>query len=55
MIQINDTDGPIEAAGKIVYATREDLRDMFDIDEIKELACYLFMFYLQHKGEEVSE
>ena len=60
MIHIEDNDPPIMVAGKIIYGTKEavpqlDLghgtyqKDMFDLDEIKEIADYLVCFYNTHK------
>lgn len=67
MIRIEDNDLPITAAQKIITGKREaekssidnalsvfgfGPRDMFDIDEIREIAIYLMMFYMDHKEEE---
>ena len=59
MIHIDDVDPPIIAAGKIIYGKKEDIptleflgqRDIFDIEEIKEIADYLLCFYNSHKEE----
>lgn len=61
MITIEDNDTPIVAASKIIYGTRpkteKDLgfdacptRDMFDYDEINEIAMYLTTYLIAHKG-----
>ena len=61
MIHIEDNDPPIIVAGKIIYGTKEAVsqldfsghgtyqKDMFDLDEIKEIADYLLCFYNTHK------
>lgn len=64
MITINDTDSPIEVAAKIVNGTKkgevvtgsmmtyhkeEGEVDMFDVNEIKEIADYLKMFYKNNR------
>ncbi len=72
MIQINDSDLPIQAAEKIIGGT-EDVpasmldkaayraftgkeigetvsKDMFDLEEIKEIAGYLMTYYEAHKN-----
>lgn len=52
MVQINDNDAPIITAGKIIFATKEDLTDMFSVEEIKEIASYLMLYYMYHeKGD----
>lgn len=69
MIQIEDTDLPIQVAEKIISGTRvfkptplmKSLRkvvigreedecemDMFDLEEIKEIAGYLMVYYEAH-------
>ena len=67
MIQIEDDDLPITAAQKIIggkrkaersiihkalFGTDEYQRDMFSIDEMREIAIYLMIFYLNHKEDE---
>ena len=53
MITIKDDDTPIVAAEKIIYGVRKnDLRDQFDIDDIKELAEYLLLYYKIHKDND---
>ena len=67
MIQIEDDDLPITAAQKIITGKRQvekssidnalsalgfGPRDMFDIDEIREIAIYLMIFYMNHREEE---
>ena len=61
MIHIEDSDPPIIVASKLIYGTKEVVpqleflgqaayqKDMFDLDEIKEIADYLFCFYNTHK------
>ncbi len=70
MIQIEDTDKPIQVAAKIINATKicnpspvmkafcetfigtdADAKeiDMFFLEEIKEIADYLMVFYITHK------
>lgn len=54
MIQINDFDLPIQVAEKIIGGTKEKTgetvinRDMFDLEEIKEIAGYLTVYYDTH-------
>ena len=69
MIQINDNDLPITAAGKIINGIKpynppdcmralakaltgnenvRDTQDMFGIEEIKEIADYLMVYYQAH-------
>ena len=63
MIQINDNDLPITVAEKIINGTRpyesfckscdrhaSDTQDMFDIEEIKEIADYLMVYYQAHQN-----
>ena len=58
MIQINDNDLPITVAEKIINGTKpynpdenaSDIRDMFDIKEIKEIADYLMVYYQAHQN-----
>jgi hypothetical protein len=75
MIQINDSDLPIEVAQKLVTGTQivtlgplsrsvrkaitgEDLEeaeeDMFSLEEIKEIADYLMVYYEAHKDGEAD-
>lgn len=70
MIQINDSDLPIEVAQKLVTGTKivtlgplsrsikkaitgedseEAEEDMFSLEEIKEIADYLMVYYEAHK------
>lgn len=70
MIQIDNTDTPIEVAQKIINGTMEVEantvdkammrafgckevdkihRDMFDLEELKEIAGYLLVYYNAHK------
>lgn len=53
MIEINDTDLPITVAEKIITGTKpyvaSDTVDMFSLEEIKEIADYLMMYYESHK------
>lgn len=73
MIQIDDSDLPIQVAEKIIYGAKDvpaDLldkaaykaftgkelgetvsRNMFDLEEIKEIAGYLIAYYEAHKTE----
>ena len=48
MIQIDDTDLPIHAAEKIISGTADTNSDMFDLEEIKEIADHLMVYYLAH-------
>lgn len=61
MITIEDNDTPIVAASKIIYGTRPKTekdfsfgtcptRDMFNYDEIKEIAMYLNTYLIAHEG-----
>lgn len=54
MIQINDNDLPITVAEKIINGTKpynpSDTQDMFDIEEIKEIADYLIVYYQAHQN-----
>ena len=72
MIQINDSDLPIQAAEKIIGGTKDVpasmfdkaahkaftgkeigetvSEDMFDLEEIKEIADYLMVYYEAHKN-----
>lgn len=57
MIQINDTDMPIQVAEKIIGGTMvvkveedEVEIDMFELKEIKEIAGYLMTYYDTHKN-----
>ena len=74
MIQINDTDLPIQVAEKIIYETKDVpvsisdkalyasltgkeigetvSRNMFELDEIKEIADYLMVYYQAHIDED---
>lgn len=61
MIQINDSDLPIEVAQKIIYATtttnffgKEISSKTFDNQEIAELRDYLTAYINNHR-KEVSE
>lgn len=51
MIEIKDTDLPITVAEKIITGTKQynDTVDMFDLEEIKEIADYLMVYYESHK------
>ena len=55
MIEINDTDLPITVAEKIINGTKPYVAalavtiDMFSVDEIKEIATYLMVYYESHK------
>lgn len=49
MIFIDDGDLPITAAQKIVTGTRRDEGDMFTLEEIREIATYLLMYWDAHK------
>ncbi len=70
MIEIQDNDSPVIAAGKIIHGTRPyaptpltrkivsvltgdesaaDTVDMYDLEEIKEIADYLMVYYNSHK------
>ena len=63
MIIIYDTDTPIEAAAKIITATKEPEKkaengaivseaagaDMYDDSELKEIAMYLLTYCEMHK------
>ena len=72
MIQINDSDLPIQVAEKIISGTKDVpasmldkaayrifigkeagetvSKDMFDLEEIKEIADYLIVYYEAHKN-----
>lgn len=71
MIQINDTDLPIDVANKIIKGVKphnptpvmralaksltgdesaNDTEDMFDLEEIKEIADYLMVYYEAHQS-----
>lgn len=54
MIQINDEDLPITVAEKIINGTMPSNStptiDMFDLEEIKEIADYLIVYYDAHKN-----
>ena len=64
MIHIEDNDPPIIVASKIIYGTKEVVpqldflgqgayqKDMFDLDEVKEIVDYLLCFYNTHKISE---
>ena len=55
MIEIHDTDLPITVADKIITGTKPaelNFINMFDIDEIKEIADYLMVYYESHKEGE---
>ena len=75
MIQINDSDLPIEVGQKVVTGTKmvtvgpvsrsvrkaitgedseEAEEDMFSLEEIKEIAGYLMVYYEAHKDGEVD-
>lgn len=56
MIEINDNDLPITVAEKIIKEKKliHDFGlnlfvDMFDLDDIKEIADYLIVYYQAHK------
>lgn len=56
MIEINDNDLPITVAEKIIKGDKpirdfglNKFVDMFDLDEIKEIADYLIVYYEAHK------
>lgn len=65
MIQIEDYDTPIQVAEKIIEGTKkvpatildkafgeEEMvsKDMFELEEIKEIAGYLMVYYESHKN-----
>ena len=65
MIHINDNDTPCLVANKIIYGTKEGKPnklaqafgqiggdDMFDIDEIKEIAEHLLIYYNTYKDRD---
>lgn len=61
MITINDNDAPITVAEKIIYGTRDTEistilgkahPDMFDIQDIKEIAEFLLLYCRIHGGEQ---
>ena len=58
MIEINDTDLPITVAEKIITGTKPYVTalkvtiDMFSVDEIKEIADYLMLYYENNKEGE---
>ena len=55
MIEIKNTDMPITVAEKIITGTKPYVAalavtiDMFSVDEIKEIADYLMVYYESHK------
>lgn len=52
MIQIDNTDTPIEVAQKIINGTMEVekiRRALFDLKELKEIAGYLLVYCNTHK------
>ena len=56
MIEINDNDLPITVAEKIIKGEKlirdfglNKFADMFDLDDIKEIADYLIVYYEAHK------
>jgi hypothetical protein len=66
MIQIDDFDSPIQVAEKVINGTKkvpastldkvfgeEDMvsKDMFELEEIKEIAGYLMVYYEAHRTE----
>lgn len=58
MIEIHDTDLPITVADKIITGTKPaelNFINMFDIDEIKEIADYLMVYYESHKEGETDD
>lgn len=72
MIQIDDSDLPIQVAEKIIGGTKDVIpslldkaaykaftgkeigetvsKDMFDLEEIKEIADYLIVYYQAHQN-----
>ena len=60
MIEIKDTDLPITVAEKIITGTKscnpippiKAVVNMFSVDEIKEIADYLMVYYESHKEGE---
>ena len=57
MITILDDDPPIEVAKKIIYGTRGDesnpkFNDMYDNDDIYEIAQYLTLYCTINKAKE---
>lgn len=64
MITINDDDLPITVAEKIVRGTWENeiitilgkkKPDMFNVDDIKEIADYLMVYYNHYRGGDMRE
>ena len=59
MITIEDKDMPIVCAYKIINGSRPYLdfgiQDQFSLEEIKEIAEYLLVYYNSHREEEGHE
>lgn len=52
MIQIEDNDLPITVAEKLIRGKTSKEFDMFNLEELREIAAYLAVFYTNHKEED---
>lgn len=59
MIKIEDKDMPITVADKLINATKDEeclsklhCPDMFDVDELEEIANYLLVYCNAHRSDQ---